>query len=444
MSQVPTLYERARALLRPVRKAIDNPQNLFRMFIGGFWPTVSYDQTISARAAMLHPIVARCLNKLATSVQQVDWYVERIPADGATAEADPEKRRNTAEVERSIAAFLAHPHDTLSAADLRYWMTLNRATYGRFYFYVTRSTKGFPTGLYPLPTEKLSVVVDKKGIVTGYKMQTPGDGWVEYKTKAAVDAEDAAATAAGRSPAYSPFVFHISLPGLELSVDDLSSNSPLLSIGLPAAIIDELMRRAYDTAAGHPNSRYVVTTDANMTTTQEETYSDSLTGQKPGADGSGRVMVLSGLNMKVTKLDNDLSDIHSKMPTDDMARQIAGAFGIPIALIGLGAADGAKFAGNYDGSRLSFWEDTVIPSYLTPFAQAFTAALCPAGYRIAFKLDTIPALQSARIARMMDLATVVFLTNDERRSLVGFPPLRADQKLPTDNLTTPPKVDQPA
>jgi len=36
--------------------------------------------------------------------------------------------------------------------------------------------------------------------------------------------------------------------------------------------------------------------------------------------------------------------------------------------IGLGSADAAKYANNYGESRLSFWQDTIVPSYLSPIA----------------------------------------------------------------------------
>ena len=52
-------------------------------------------------------------------------------------------------------------------------------------------------------------------------------------------------------------------------------------------------------------------------------------------------------DVKVHTLDNQLGDIHAKLPLDDMTRQIAGVFGVPVALLGLGSADAAKYASNY-------------------------------------------------------------------------------------------------
>ena len=70
------------------------------------------------------------------------------------------------------------------------------------------------------------------------------------------------------------------------------------------------------------------------------------------------MLFLYNTDIKVHKLDNELGDIHSKLPLDDMTRQIAGVFGVPVPLLGLGSSDAAKFTGNYAESRLA--------SYRTP------------------------------------------------------------------------------
>jgi phage portal protein BeeE len=108
------------------------------------------------------------------------------------------------------------------------------------------------------------------------------------------------------------------------------------------------------------------------------------------------------------------------MPSDDMARLIFGAFGIPIALAGMGAADGAKFAGNYVESRAAFWEDTIIPDYVSPLMQGMTRLLCPTGVRIVADLDEIPALKKSRVTSMVEADGIGFLTTNEKRELYGW------------------------
>jgi phage portal protein BeeE len=110
-----------------------------------------------------------------------------------------------------------------------------------------------------------------------------------------------------------------------------------------------------------------------------------------------------------------------------MTRQVAGVFGVPIALLGLGSADAAKYANNYEQSRLAFWQDTIVPGYLKPTAAGLTAMLCPSGARIMYDLDAIPALWAGRAMLGATLSKVNCLTTDEKRDILGFKP---EPKLP--------------
>src|SRR4029077_17777752 len=151
---------------------------------------------------------------------------------------------------------------------------------------------------------------------------------------------------------------------------------------------------------------------------QKEALEKHLAASAPGEDESGQVLFLFNTTIKVDKLDNQLADIHSKIPLDDMTRQIAGVFGVPVPLLSLGSADAAKYAGNYVESRLSFWQDTIVPCYLAPIAAGMKQALCPSGARIVFDLDAIPALNAGRSALGESLSKVTFLTANEKRKIL--------------------------
>jgi phage portal protein BeeE len=93
-----------------------------------------------------------------------------------------------------------------------------------------------------------------------------------------------------------------------------------------------------------------------------------------------------------------------------------------VALLGLGAADGAKFASNYKESRTAFYEDTIIPEYLTPIAEGLTEALADDGLEVVFDHDSIPALQYAKAERAVKVSKIDFLDDNEKRELCGFKP----------------------
>lgn len=406
----------------PARKATDNPARLLQVhWTGRAIAPVSYHEAVVAHAAMAHPIVHRCLNKLGSSVQTATWYAEK---DGRDSRLPSDKRAWTSADEKALESLLASPNNDMTAAELRYWAALSLACFGIAYFKVGRGIDGRPNGLYPLDAPRMRPIIAANGLIRGYSLQPNGEA-VDFMTR-----EEAAKRDDPEKHSYHPYVVRIAIPGLLFTPTGLALNSPLQSLGMPAQIISLLMQRAIDTASGHPNSRYMVTADQLLTRPQEEELARNLERREAGGEDAGRVLFIAGANVKTAKLDNDLTDIHSKMPMDDMARQIAGGFGIPIALIGLGAADGAKFAGNYIESRRAFWEDTVDPCYLKPIEEGLTKALCPPGMSIKFDRDTIPALQDARVEKAAKLEKITFLTEDEKRELAGFPPRPAGAPAP--------------
>jgi phage portal protein BeeE len=128
-----------------------------------------------------------------------------------------------------------------------------------------------------------------------------------------------------------------------------------------------------------------------------------------------------------------------------MTRQIAGVFGVPVALLGLGSADAAKYASNYVESRLSYWQDTVVPCYLIPIAAGMTQSICPPGARICFDLDAVPALWEGRANLGKTISQVTFLSNNEKREILGFEPMAGEDKLPVDApaVMPPPEETRP-
>ena len=123
------------------------------------------------------------------------------------------------------------------------------------------------------------------------------------------------------------------------------------------------MQRAYDTASGHPNIKYVITSDKTLTKQQVDALKEHLERPNPVNWSRGNVLFLYNTKIEVHMMDNKLGDIHSKIPLDDMTRIIAGVFGVPVALLGLSNADSAKYSNNYEQSRLALWQDTIVLLY---------------------------------------------------------------------------------
>lgn len=363
--------------------------------------TMGYDTAVKSANALDHPVIYRCVNKIATSVGFVDWYVERID-DYKGAHVSDEQIQY-------LNNLLQDPNDGMTAQQLRYWMALNMALNARVPYLITQSSMRNLQGIYPLDGQYLSKELSSTGIAESYIYET-GTFKKVYKTGVAVR----------RAQSAEPYVEELYLPNLSGFNYKGVDASALRAMGLPASVITYLMQRCVDTASGRPNVDYIVSTERTLTHEQEIALRERLDEAKAGGEVSGDILILHNTKIQVTELKNDMSDIHTKVPVDDMTRMIAGLFGIPVALMGLGAADGSKFAGNYVESRLTFWEDTIVPGYLTPMAHSLTRAICPPGARLRFDLDSIPALQAGRASLAKELSGVQFLTKNEKRELLGF------------------------
>jgi hypothetical protein len=401
----------------PERNERDDPGNP-NAWRRGKVAIISYPDVINAAEALRHPVIGRCVDIISKSVQSVRWFAEEDP--DATAEERANKKQKIA----ALNAVLASPNDRMTGETLRYWMAMNYALYAKVpMLFGTGSVSQLCNAVYPLDAKNTVAVTDQRGLLASYEY---GQG------------EDATTYPIRKNANGRPYVYEIAKPKLDGSFTGNtvyeSVNSVLSSIALPAQIITLLLKRAIDTASGHPNTKYVVIAEKTLTKRQKDELAENMT---PGSDESGNILILYNSNAKIEKLDNSLADIHSKMPMDDMTRLIAGAMGIPIALVGIGAADAAKFAGNYAESRRVFWADTIIPGYLVPFAAGMTMAIGIPGVRIRFDYDTIDALRDHNIGNAQKLETVSFLSNDEKRELCGFERTDQDENKKVPSKTTP-------
>ena len=398
----------------PVRPPSDNPNRALAQTLAAFSgqgrPVTSYKDAVAADKAMNHPILLRCIDKVGLAVQSVAPYIEE------DKEARPSERRAArASYMRDMADVLRSPNGNMTGPQLMYSLAIHYACTGRAVVKVGVGVDGTPNGLYPLFSPKVKAELDRYGNITKFVYGDSGSEEVIPSFHSVRKLEN------GR-PSTS-YAFQIAKPSLSPFYDIHDANTPLRALGIPAEITTNLLQRAYDSSDNTPNIRHIITTSPTMTAPQEDNLKLDIERSKTGAEQSGDFLLLRGEDVKVHPIDTGLSDIHTKIPLEDMSRLIAGAFGIPVALLGLAGIDGSKFANNYIESRLSFFQDTVIPGYLTPFETVLTKYLCIPGFRIVFDRDTIPALQESRIANAVQLSNVDFLTEDEKREMSGFEPL---------------------
>jgi phage portal protein BeeE len=103
------------------------------------------------------------------------------------------------------------------------------------------------------------------------------------------------------------------------------------------------------------------------------------------------------------------------------AREIALALGVPPMLLGI---PGDNTYSNYTEANRVLWRQTVIP-LVQRTAAALSRWLTPAygpGLTLKPDLDNLDALAADRDAQWARLQATTFLTDDEKRALVGYGP----------------------
>ena len=138
-----------------------------------------------------------------------------------------------------------------------------------------------------------------------------------------------------------------------------------------------------------------------------------------GARNAGRPMLLEG-GLDWKPMGFSPSDMEFQKTKEAAAREIAVAFGVPPMILGIPGE--ATFA-NYQEAQRAFYRQTVLP-LATRVCAALSAWLGEhAGESFALRPDPdrVPALSAERDAHWARIGAASFLTDDEKRALLGLP-----------------------
>ncbi|MBX9976734.1 MAG: phage portal protein, partial [Alphaproteobacteria bacterium] len=167
--------------------------------------------------------------------------------------------------------------------------------------------------------------------------------------------------------------------------------------------------------------------DTNLQPEQRATLREDLRQLYQGGDNAGKIMILEGdFEWKEMGLSpKDLDFIEGKNVS---AREIAQAFGVPSILVGI--MGDATYA-NYKEARLHLWEDTVLPllEFITSELNAWLVPWFGEDLTLSYNTDAIPALAEKREAHWEKIVNADFLTINEKRQEVGYPPIIGGDRL---------------
>lgn len=174
---------------------------------------------------------------------------------------------------------------------------------------------------------------------------------------------------------------------------------------------------------GRPSGCLMIKTGAeHLTEEQREQLRSDVRSAYSGTLNAGKIMVLEG-DFEWKEMGMSPKDLDFSAGKDLTTREIAQAFGVPPVLVGLRGDSGFS---NYREARMHLWEDTILPLaelIRLEFSNWISKKLGE-NLEIVFDLDKIHALTARRDILWQRISAADFLTVNEKRELLGFPPLK--------------------
>jgi len=156
-----------------------------------------------------------------------------------------------------------------------------------------------------------------------------------------------------------------------------------------------------------------------MTADQYDRLVGEMESYHQGARNAGRPMLLEG-GLDWKPMGFSPSDMEFQKTKEAAAREIALAFGVPPMLLGI---PGDATYSNYQEANRAFFRLTVLPLVTRVMAALSGWLSSHSGDPVEFRpdLDQVPALAAERDAHWARVSRADFLTQAEKRSLLGLP-----------------------
>ena len=162
----------------------------------------------------------------------------------------------------------------------------------------------------------------------------------------------------------------------------------------------------------------------SLSNDQYDRLVEEMESHHQGARNAGRPMLLEG-GLDWKPMGFSPSDMEFQKSKDAASREIALAFGVPPMLLGI---PGDATYANYQEANRAFYRLTVLPlaARVATSVADWLARFGGEPLDLRPDLDQVPALSSERDAQWARVAAADFLSDAEKRALLGLPPLGED------------------
>ena len=180
--------------------------------------------------------------------------------------------------------------------------------------------------------------------------------------------------------------------------------------------------------AARPSGAIVYRGSDGQGALSEEQYirlQDEMAAHHQGAANAGRPMLLEG-GLDWKPMGFSPADMEFQKTKEAAAREIALAFGVPPMLLGL---PGDATYANYQEANRAFYRLTVLPlaTRVTAAVSHWLSGFAGGALELHPDLDAVPALAAERDAQWARVTGAAFLTDAEKRRLLGLPAVPEDE-----------------
>ena len=343
-----------------------------------------------------NPVAHRCVSMIARAVAAVPLR-----------SAPPEEARcaRLEQAARALLARLRRPNELQCGRELVEAVVGHLLIAGNAWLKVTLDGDGRPLALHALNPQRVRIVKDDKGWPVAWDYE------VEGRTLRLRQGAEDPVPPVMQLRLFSPF-------------SDIEGLSPFAACARAVDIHNATAAwsKALLDNAARPSGALVFRGEGGLTREQYERLKSELENAHAGAANAGRPLVLEG-GLEWTPLSHSPRDMEHIELRHAAARDIALAFGVPPMLLGI---PGDNTYANYAEANRAFWRATVLP-LARRLADHLGAWLAPAwgleDLWLEPDTDALEAYAPDREALWRRLREADFLTRDEKRAAVGYPPL---------------------
>lgn len=357
------------------------------------WTPRSYDQ-LAKEGYQKNVIVYRCVNLIAKGCGSIQWEL-----------CQRRKRIKS----HALLRLMQHPNFQQSGAAFVETVVAFLLLSGNSYIQVMHDEDGIPIEMFPLRPDRVRIIPGENGEAEAYEYQLNNHKIVIPRRSKSVSVI--------HMKHFHPLNDWYGFSPIEVAASSIDQHN---AVG--AHNLSILQNGGRPTGALHWKGA-----DGLMTEEQRDSLRKSLDAAYTGTGNAGKILVLEG-DFEWKEMGLSPKDLDFAAGKNMSAREIAQAYGVPPILVGV---PGDATYSNYKEARFHLWEDTILP--LVDFVQAeLNAALGRYwGYAVRLQYDheAIPALAPRRESAWKKIIDANFLTINEKREAVGYPPIGGKDEL---------------